>query len=225
MRSIFLAGAAAISLIAAPTVLMAQDSSQPSNPGAATPADPPMGTELGASQPSGPPVGGGHAATPQAGAPYAMTAAQQQAHDTWTPEKRADYDAWPADTQTYYWSLNDQQQQGYWALTPDQRGMIYKMSPDQRAKAWQSIAAQLNGQTPATPPDQANPPGLGMPTNGVPDPQVAAQSAPPAMPADPGYQGGPYKGALTPPPATAMNKSYPRCTRTVQDSCRNPGGV
>jgi hypothetical protein len=25
-------------------------------------------------------------------------------------------------------------------------------------------------------------------------------------------------------PSAAMNKSYPTCSRTVQDSCRNPGG-
>ena len=30
-------------------------------------------------------------------------------------------------------------------------------------------------------------------------------------------------GNLTPPPATAMNKVYPLCTRKLQDSCQNPG--
>lgn len=30
-------------------------------------------------------------------------------------------------------------------------------------------------------------------------------------------------GNLTPPPASAMNKVYPVCTRTLQDSCQNPG--
>jgi hypothetical protein len=28
---------------------------------------------------------------------------------------------------------------------------------------------------------------------------------------------------LPPPPAAAMEKDYPVCSRTVQDSCRNPG--
>lgn len=32
-----------------------------------------------------------------------------------------------------------------------------------------------------------------------------------------------HHGNLAPPPATAMNKTYPVCTRTLQDSCRNPG--
>jgi hypothetical protein len=45
------------------------------------------------------------------------------------------------------------------------------------------------------------------------------------MPADPGYRAGPYKGALTPPPAGAFNKVYPVCSRTIRDSCINPGAV
>jgi hypothetical protein len=32
-----------------------------------------------------------------------------------------------------------------------------------------------------------------------------------------------YPGNLQPPPASALNKTYPVCTRTLQDSCRNPG--
>jgi hypothetical protein len=32
-------------------------------------------------------------------------------------------------------------------------------------------------------------------------------------------------GNMTPPPAMAMNKSYPVCSRTVTDNCRNRGGV
>ncbi len=154
---------------------------------------------------------------------YQMTPEQQALFDAWAAERQTDYRAWPYDYQTYYWTLTPEQQGGYWALTPDQRGMIYKMSPDQRAKAWASVLAQVAGQTPATPPGQANPPGMGMPTAGVPNPATAAQPVPPAMPADSSYQGGPYKGALTPAPADAMNKTYPVCTRKLQDNCQNPG--
>lgn len=71
---------------------------------------------------------------------------------------------------------------------------------------------------------QANPPGAGMPSWTPPNPPTAGFPVRPAMPADPAYHAGPYKGALTPPPAEAMNKVYPVCTRTLQDSCRNPGG-
>jgi hypothetical protein len=69
---------------------------------------------------------------------------------------------------------------------------------------------------------QANPTGSGTPTDTPPNPPSASSSVPPAMPADPSYQAGPYKGALTPPPAEAMAKTYPLCTRSLQDSCVNP---
>jgi len=153
-----------------------------------------------------------------------LTPEQQAAYDAWPADRQAEYTAWPYDYRVYYWSLQPAQQAGYWAMSTDQRGMIYKMSPEQRAKAWQAINEQAAGIVPTTPADQANPPGIGIPTTGVPAPNAAAEAVPPAMPADPSYQGGAYKGALTPPPATAMNKVYPTCTRKLQDSCRNPGG-
>jgi hypothetical protein len=70
---------------------------------------------------------------------------------------------------------------------------------------------------------QANPPGAGIPTETPPNPPTADAPVPPAMPADPSYNAGPYKGALTPAPAEAMGKSYPLCTSRLQDSCINPG--
>ncbi len=70
---------------------------------------------------------------------------------------------------------------------------------------------------------QANPPGLDVPTMTPPDPVTADSAVRPAMPADPTYNAGPYKGALTPPPMEAMNKVYPVCTSRLQDSCVNPG--
>ena len=72
---------------------------------------------------------------------------------------------------------------------------------------------------------QANPIGSAQATDPSPDPATASSSVAPSMPADPSYQAGPYKGALTAPPADAMNKDYPVCSKTVQDSCRNRGGV
>lgn len=71
--------------------------------------------------------------------------------------------------------------------------------------------------------EQANPQGAGAPTNGVPAPEAASDPVPPAMPADPNYHAGPYKGALTPPPPQEQGKTYPVCTKKVQDSCRNRG--
>lgn len=152
----------------------------------------------------------------------ALNAEQKAMYDAWTDDEKNQYLSWDPAYQVYYWSLAVPEQRGYWRLSPDQRTQIYNMTPEQRAVAWQSVVAQLQGQTPETPPTQANPPGPGMPTNTVPAPDSAAEPVPPAMPADEAYQGGPYKGALTPPPA--QTKVYPVCTKTLQDSCRNPGG-
>lgn len=90
-----------------------------------------------------------------------------------------------------------------------------------------AVPASLSAQeiTPADPPvvqTQANPPGEGIPTDVPPNPATASTPVAPAMPADPSYQAGPYAGALTPPPVQAMNKEYPLCSATVQDSCVNP---
>ena len=71
---------------------------------------------------------------------------------------------------------------------------------------------------------QANPRGAGAASATPPNPADAASAVPPTMPADPSYNAGPYKGALSAPPADAMNKTYPVCSRKVQDNCRNPGG-
>ena len=71
---------------------------------------------------------------------------------------------------------------------------------------------------------QANPTGPGDPSVTPPNPATAGTPVPPAQPADPGYQAGPYKGALTQPPADAQAKDYPVCSKTVTDSCRNRGG-
>lgn len=219
MRKMMLASAAALAMCSIPAALTAQETV---DPGMETDV-PATGAETAA--PGTPPPAGASATDMAQTDKPAMTPEQQTAYDAWTPERRTDYDSWPAEHQVYYWTLAPDRQEGYWALTADQRGQIYQMTPQQQELAWQSVVQQLNGQKPATPMGQANPPGTGMPTTGVPDPQMAAQSARPAMPADESYQGGPYKGALTPPPATAMNKEYPVCSKTVKDNCRNPGGV
>lgn len=168
----------------------------------------------------------------------ALTAQQKTAYDGWPAERKAAYDGWPAEYQAYYWSLSPNQQTGWWALTPEQRTQIIGMDAAQRSAAWVSIESQLKGTpseaatatdsaSPAQPPVeqvQANPRGEGPASPVPPSPARASDPVPPAQPSDPSYQAGPYKGALTAPPADAMNKTYPVCTRKVQDSCRNPGG-
>ena len=56
-------------------------------------------------------------------------------------------------------------------------------------------------------------------------PAVAAQTTVTTTPAQPAQTtivtNNP--GNLTPPPASAMNKTYPLCSRALQDNCQNPG--
>ena len=190
-----------------------------------------------------------NAAPSAAATAKAMTPQQKAAYDDWPADKKAAYDGWPAEYQAYYWSLSSNQQTGWWALSAEQRGQIMGMDAAQRSAAWVSIEAQLKGASPpapstaaspapgtatatesASPADppveqvQANPRGEGPASPVPPAPATASSPVPPALPADPGYQAGPYKGALTAPPAEAMNKTYPLCSKTVQDSCRNRGG-
>lgn len=181
---------------------------------------------------------------------WTISADQRAMVTAWPTDRQASYNGWAPAWQEYFWSLTPNQQTGWWALTDEQRTQVYAMTPEQRVQAWTSIEAQLAGEPPrATPATPARPnPGMGMPATPAtpampaeniqanpvgssaapvsrPDPVSAAEPVPPARPADPAYNAGPYKGALTPPPPSAMGKKYPVCTRKIQDSCRNPGGV
>lgn len=78
--------------------------------------------------------------------------------------------------------------------------------------------------TPPPPPPGADP-NAGQPTGAVP-PETGMQPAPSGVPKDPsapvGTASNPVTvgGNVTPPPTEA--KSYPMCSKTVQDSCINP---
>lgn len=152
-----------------------------------------------------------------------LSASQQTDFDTWSPDQRTAYGAWPANYQSYYWTLTPNQMHGWWRLNDMQRGQIMGLTPTQQTSAWTSIEAQLAGQPAEV--TQANPVGSSEPASATsPNPMSASDPVPPATPADASYSAGPYKGAMTAPPAEAMNKVYPVCTRKLRDSCRNPGG-
>ncbi|HEY0960345.1 MAG TPA: hypothetical protein VGE05_13920 [Novosphingobium sp.] len=187
---------------------------------------------------------GATAVSGQAPASGALTSQQKTAYDGWPADKKAAYDAWPAEYQAYFWSLTDTQKTGWFALTDAQRKQVYELPPASRAAAWASIEQQLAGaagaSAPATPPPtgdpaamgatppadqvQANPPSAEPASPTPPNPPTASTPVPPAQPADPSYNAGPYKGAMTAPPPEALNKTYPVCSKTVQDNCRNRGG-
>ena len=144
-----------------------------------------------------------------------MTAEQKADYDTWPADQRTSYDSWPADQQAYYWSLTAKQRTGWWALTDQQRQQLLAMDPATRVAAWASIEKQL-AAAPGTPMAGSAP---GTRSSAQTADAAGAASAPP----DPAAQ--PYKGALNEPPAADMNKTYPPCSKTVQDNCRNRGGV
>ncbi|MDO7833512.1 Fe-S oxidoreductase [Sphingobium sp. HBC34] len=79
----------------------------------------------------------------------------------------------------------------------------------------------------APPPPPPADPNAGVPTGAVPAGDAGMVPAPAGVPHDPaapvGSSANPVAvgGNMTPPPTGA--KDYPLCSRTVQDSCVNPG--
>ena len=136
-----------------------------------------------------------------------MTTEQHTVYMGWPASQRTDFDAWPADYRTYYWTLTPTQQRGYWRLTNEQRAQIAALTPEQRTAAWTSIEAQMAGMADTTASVGTS---TATTTPGTMDtPQVTTVTT--------------TTGNMTPPPTEAMNKSYPICSRTVTDSCQNPG--
>ena len=161
--------------------------------------------------------------------PVGLSPEQTTAYQAWSADQRASYDTWPVNYRTYYWTLTPPRQSGGWHLTDAQRARIYAMAEADRAAALDRIQAELSARAAAPPQQpvvvqtQANPQGAGPPSATPPNPSTAGEPVPPAQPADPTYNAGPYKGALTPPPAEALNKTYPVCTKAMQDNCQNRG--
>lgn len=93
------------------------------------------------------------------------------------------------------------------------------MQPDQPASAKMQLAQAAPVEI------QANPRGSLAAAVDTPNPATANSPVAPALPDDPNYHAGPYVGALTPPPPEAFNKHYAVCRGSLQDNCRNPGGI
>lgn len=97
--------------------------------------------------------------------------------------------------------------------------------PDNTAQPPATDSMPTDAATPASPATAADP-NAGQPTGEVPA-DTGMMPATPGMPKDPaapvGSAANPVTvgGNMTPPPAGG--KDYPLCSRTVQDSCINPG--
>jgi hypothetical protein len=89
-----------------------------------------------------------------------------------------------------------------------------------------AVPAAISAQTPGTPPaDQTGSNTATMPPAGTPPP--ATMAPPPSSPdAGPAPNAAPdtMSATNTAPPPDAMNKTYPVCTKKIQDECRNRGG-
>lgn len=132
-----------------------------------------------------------------------LTPEQQVMYEAWPVNERTSYDTWPSDYRNYYWSLTPNQQRGWWLLSDAQRTQLYTLAPDQRFAAWNSIEAQMTAAAPipAAAPvmvDAAAATGIAVSTTVT-------------------------SNALPPPPASALGKTYPVCTRALQDNCQNAG--
>jgi len=219
MRNLFLTSAAALAIVCGGAAVSAQSATN------VAPASPAM-------------------TSTQKSTYDAWPAAQKAAYDTWPAEYQAYFWSLTPSQQKGWFALTDAQRKQVYEMPPASRAQAWVSIEQQMAGATPpSASAAPPSATTAAPPDaaaapppgesdaaaapeqiQANPTGSTEAVDPSPDPATAGSSVAPSMPADPSYNAGPYKGALSAPPADAMNKTYPVCSRTLQDNCRNRNG-
>lgn len=85
----------------------------------------------------------------------------------------------------------------------------------------QQTADQANARAQPAPPTTTVSPNPGSPATVTTNPDGSVTVSP--NPGAPATVTTTYPGNLTPPPQSAMNKTYPVCTRQLQDNCQNPG--
>ena len=85
----------------------------------------------------------------------------------------------------------------------------------------QQSADEANAQARPAPPTTTVTPNPGSPATVTRNPDGTVTVSP--NPGSPAVVTRNNPGNLTPPPASAMNKAYPVCTRRLQDNCQNPG--
>ncbi|MFY7838592.1 MAG: hypothetical protein ACOVQ0_20145 [Novosphingobium sp.] len=221
MRYLLAASAMSLALASTPALIVAQTATTTTPPATSTMPD------------STAPAAPQDTTAPVEAAPFAPAADQQAQIDAWPAEQKTKYAAWPSTYQEYFWTLDAEQQKGWWALTDEQKGQVYAMTPDQRTQVWPSIIAQVNGQSASAatmpPANGAQPAPSSMAEN------RAVEAPKDAMTADAGAAAtatgnapasdtvGTMMASNAAPSAAA--KEYPICSKTVQDSCRNRGGV
>ncbi|MBH9537831.1 hypothetical protein [Novosphingopyxis sp. YJ-S2-01] len=152
--------------------------------------------------------------------------AMQQQSPTMNPQQQAIYNGLTAEQKASFDSWDLQQKGLYFALNAEQRSQLWALPQAQRDQAWMQIrkAAGL----PATPPAQSAT-GATASTRGTTGAMAGqgnnmnSSMRKPAGSMGSGTNREAMSGAAAKPPASAMNKDYPTCSRTVTDNCVNPG--
>lgn len=85
----------------------------------------------------------------------------------------------------------------------------------------QQDADEANAQARPAPPTTTVTPNRGAPATVTPNADGSDTVSP--NPGGPAVVTHNNPGNLSPPPASALNKTYPVCTRQLQDNCQNPG--
>jgi hypothetical protein len=174
-------------------------------------------TLLAQSATDAPPTASSAMEAPSASTTFTMNAEQKAQYETWPSDVKAKYDAGSAAEQEYAWSLDADQMKGWNLLSQAQRNQIVKLSADERTKVWAQIKSQMGGSSAAG-------------TNALAQADMAAAAPAGADMAsgatDQGTAMASADNSATPPPALdGTQKKYPVCTKKIQDSCRNRGGV
>ena len=129
MRRIFLAGAAALSMIAVPAV--AQVGGAGPDATTASVADK-RGVEMNDEQRT----------------QYESWPAEQRtAFDAWEPDRQVMYFGWADALRGYYWQLPPERQEAWWFLDEEQRISLFQLDEAQRETAWASIMDQVRQVT------------------------------------------------------------------------------
>lgn len=192
MRPIFLAGAAAMTMIAAPVA--AQVGGVGPDATTASVADK-RGAEM----------------TDEQRTMYeSWPAEQRSAFDAWEPDRQVMYFGWTDALRGYYWQLAPERQEAWWYLDDEQRISLFQLGEEQREVAWSSImdqVRQINGDQQASTSASAGSHASAS-THGAATSQGNIR-----------YE---HKEMAQSTPAAQRPAEYPVCGGKVQDGCINP---
>lgn len=142
-----------------------------------------------------------------------------------TPEQMTAYNGMTMKDKTTYDSFDRTQQRLFFALDAQQRMQLLQLDPTARMAAWTQIYTAANVK-----PGELNAAGSAMAAGAATSTarnqmKTGASGMAAGMASGKGMASNKMatSGALGAPPASASDKNYPTCSRTVTDNCTNPG--